>query len=185
MLSKDVVETDLRSECGGAFTRMARIPQSRNSQTTSDFRQAVVVAMAAKSRQRACPPYPAEIHRKLGRQWPGRELGECQTFDIVILQDPTALFDQILLHVCGKRNRPAEAQRSKFEEIRRQSPQAGVSQAGRLVFAHTHRRPARKMRRFPPAPARDEPLRAGKSLNERCNASNRTTPRSSNSWSSA
>src|ERR1700752_4387639 len=70
---------------------------------------------------------PAEIHRQLRRERTRRKLRKRESFSVTLPQTPLTLLHQIPLHVAGKRNGPAETQRSELEEVGQKFPQRGVS----------------------------------------------------------
>ncbi len=63
--------------------------------------------------------YPAHVDRQLGGQRAGGELGQRESFDVVLLRNPPAVFDEVALHVAGERDRPSEAEGPQAQEIQR------------------------------------------------------------------
>src|SRR5205823_6910054 len=59
---------------------------------------------------------PPEVHCQLCSERSGRELGESQSLQVILLRDPMALFDQVPLHMAGKRDRAAKAKGTEFQE---------------------------------------------------------------------
>src|SRR5262249_10919105 len=75
------------------------------------------------------PAYPSEVDRELRREWPRRELGERETFDIILLRDPAPFLDEITLHVAHQCDGPTEARRAQAEKVPEQLTQRARSQA--------------------------------------------------------
>ncbi len=66
-----------------------------------------------RSDERGSPcaaPDPAQIHGQLRREGSGRKLRKREPLDVVLFGDPTALLNQVSLHVARKRDRSAETE---------------------------------------------------------------------------
>src|SRR5437588_5735350 len=79
--------------------------------------------------------HPAEVDRELCRERAGGELRKGEALLVLLRVDPAALLHQVLLHVSGERNRPAEPQRAEPQEVEEKRPQART-----LDGAGRHRR---------------------------------------------
>src|SRR5262249_20208002 len=86
-------------------------------------------------------PHPTKIDRQLRRQRSGGELRQRQPLHVVLLRNPSPSFDQIALHVAGKRDRSTKPKGPEPHEVREQLAQ----RTGRRL-----RRGSRRGRRFHP-----------------------------------
>src|SRR5207237_3405337 len=68
--------------------------------------------------------HPAEVDRELCRERAGGELRKGEALLVLLRVDPAALLHQVLLHVSGERNRPAEPQCAQPQEVEEKRPQA-------------------------------------------------------------
>src|SRR5256884_84075 len=76
-------------------------------------------------------PHPPEVDRELGRERARGELRKGKALLVLLRADPAALLHEVLLHVPGERDRPAEAQGTEPQEIEQQRSQAGSLLDGR------------------------------------------------------
>src|SRR2546425_2230470 len=68
--------------------------------------------------------HPTEVHRQLRREGPWGELGKGEALLVLLGTDPSALLYEVLLHVPGERDRPAEPQGAEPQEVEQERPQA-------------------------------------------------------------
>src|SRR2546425_2691166 len=69
--------------------------------------------------------YPSEVDRELGGERAGGELRKGEPLLVLLRADPAALLHEVLLHVPGERDRPAEPQGTEPQEVEQQRAQAG------------------------------------------------------------
>src|SRR5262249_56484356 len=73
--------------------------------------------------------HPSEVDRELRREWPRRELGEREPFDVVALGYPATLLDEVTLHVAHQCDGPTEARRAQAKEVEEQLTQRAGGEA--------------------------------------------------------
>src|SRR5881398_1484595 len=81
--------------------------------------------------RRALDLAPSRVDRELGRERARGELRKGEALLVLLRVDPAALVHQVLLHVSGERNRPAEPQGAKPQEVEEKRPQARSLHGGR------------------------------------------------------
>ncbi len=69
-------------------------------------------------------PYPSEVDRELSGERARGELRKGEALLVLLRADPAALLHEVLLHVPGERDRPAEAQGTEPQEVEQQRAQA-------------------------------------------------------------
>src|SRR5213079_1388919 len=62
-------------------------------------------------------PNPAEVDRELGRERARGELRKGEALLVLLRADPALLLHEVLLHVPGERDRPAEPQGTEPQEV--------------------------------------------------------------------
>src|SRR2546428_683125 len=99
--------------------RLAAIPGATGTTATR------AGAPSVRRPRRSLGPTPPEVDRERGRGRARGELRKGKALLVLLRADPAALLHEVLLHVPGERDRPAEPQGTESQEVEQQRSQAG------------------------------------------------------------